>query len=82
MFNAIHNESVLKVDFIVRKETAYRHIEFQRKRRIHFEDCEIWIVAPEDLILSKLEWAKENSSQIQLNDVKNLISTGIKFNIR
>ena len=33
----------------------------------------ISIVAPEDLILSKLDWAKESRSQIQLDDVRNLL---------
>lgn len=33
----------------------------------------ISLVAPEDLILSKLEWAKEGRSQLQLDDVRNLL---------
>jgi hypothetical protein len=37
------------------------------------EDQEIWIVAPEDLILSKLEWAKDSRSERQLEDVRNLL---------
>lgn len=75
MFNIIHNEFVLKVDFIIRKESSYRNTEFQRRRRIHLDDSQIWIVAPEDLIISKLDWAKENLSETQLNDVKNLLLT-------
>jgi hypothetical protein len=31
------------------------------------------IVAPEDLILSKLEWAKDSRSEFQLTDVRNLL---------
>lgn len=30
-------------------------------------------MAPEDLILSKLEWAKESHSLLQLDDVRNLL---------
>ena len=30
-------------------------------------------MSPEDLILSKLEWAKESRSEVQLNDVRNLL---------
>lgn len=73
LFNIIHNEYVIKVDFIVRKNASYREIEFQRRRRIALDGLPIWIVAPEDLIISKLEWARESGSDRQLNDVKNLI---------
>lgn len=76
MFNIIHNDSVLKIDFIVRKTTLYRKLEFQRKQQILLPDgTPIWIVSPEDLILSKLAWAKDSSSKMQLNDVKNLLNS-------
>ncbi|MFI5344445.1 MAG: hypothetical protein ACHQUC_09520 [Chlamydiales bacterium] len=75
MFNAIHNESVFKIDFIVCKDAPYRQTEFERRRQIKCGDQLIWIVTPEDLILSKLEWAKESSSEIQLNDVRNIFSS-------
>ena len=60
MFNIIHNESVIKVDFVVRKDTEYRKIEFERKRTIDFDGSMIYITSPEDLILSKLYWAKDS----------------------
>ena len=76
MFNLVHNESVIKVDCIVRKQTEYRLTEFNRRQRIRIEDFEIWIVSKEDLILSKLFWAKDSHSELQLRDIKNLVSTG------
>jgi hypothetical protein len=75
MFNIIHNESVFKIDFIIRKDTSYRHAEFIRKQQIKLNNNLIWIVAPEDLIISKLWWAKDSMSDMQLNDVKNLLLT-------
>jgi len=72
MFNIIHNESVIKVDFIIRKDSPYRALEFQRRRPMEVEGVKIWIASPEDLILSKLFWAKESESEMQLGDVKNL----------
>lgn len=75
MFNIIHNESVLKIDFIVRKESLYRTTEFQRRRRIKLDNSEIWIVSPEDLIISKLVWAKDSLSEMQMRDVKNLMQS-------
>jgi hypothetical protein len=76
MFNLIHNESVIKVDCIVRKESPYRRREFERRKRIEIEDFHTWIVSKEDLILSKLFWAKDSRSALQLGDVKNLNLTG------
>lgn len=76
MFNLIHNESVIKVDCIVRKKNGYRLNEFNRRQRIKIQDFETWIVSKEDLILSKLFWAKDSHSDLQLRDVKNLVSTG------
>ena len=75
MFNIIHNESVIKIDFIVRKKAAYREIEFQRRRRMPFHDTHIWIVSPEDLIISKLFWAKDSLSNTQIQDVRNILSS-------
>ena len=77
MFNMIHYESVFKVDFIVRKDDRYRLEEFKRRKRITFEDMDIYVVAPEDLVLSKLYWAKDSLSELQLGDVKNLLK-GVK----
>lgn len=56
VFNLIHIERVVKVDFIVRKDSEYRRREFARRRRTTAEGLEFSVVAPEDLIISKLEW--------------------------
>lgn len=76
LFNLIHQESVIKVDCIVRKNTLYRLAEFERRQRITIEDFSTWIASKEDLIISKLWWAKDSHSELQLRDVKNLASTG------
>ncbi len=39
------------------------------------DDRAIFIVAPEDLIISKLDWARDTRSEVQLADVRNLLST-------
>jgi len=35
----------------------------------------IWIVSKEDLIISKLFWARDSHSEFQLRDVKNLLKS-------
>lgn len=72
LFNLIHFEKVVKVDFIVRKSTPYRLEEFSRRKKLRVGETDIWVVSGEDLILSKLAWAKDSRSELQLRDVKGL----------
>lgn len=76
LFNIIHSDSVFKVDCIIRKNTEYRRLEFERRQQVEFDDIKIWIVSKEDLIISKLLWAKDSHSDFQLRDVKNLLKSG------
>jgi hypothetical protein len=76
MFNLLHLAKVVKLDFIVRKDTPYRRREFERRRRVQMPGFDAWIVSLEDLILSKLAWAKESGSELQLRDVDALLATG------
>ena len=72
-FNVIHTALVVKVDFIVRKDSVYRREEFRRRRRVTIDDIAIFVVAPEDLIISKLDWARDTRSEVQLADARNLV---------
>ncbi len=74
LFNLIHVEAIVKVDFVVRKDTPYRLEEFSRRRSVVIDDQPIWLVSPEDLVLSKLIWAKEAHSGLQLRDVRQVIA--------
>ncbi len=76
IFNLIHQESVIKVDCIIRKNSEYRRMEFGRRQKISVLDFITFIVSKEDLIISKLSWAKESNSDVQLSDVRNLLATG------
>jgi len=73
IFNLIHNEAVIKVDCIVLKSDSYRQEEFARRKQVNLGDFQTWIVSREDLILSKLYWARESKSELQLRDVTNLL---------
>jgi hypothetical protein len=76
LFNLIHQESVIKVDCIVRKQSEYRLVEFSRRQRVRVDNFETWIVSKEDLIISKLCWARDSHSELQLRDVRNLVASG------
>ncbi len=76
IFNLIHQESVIKVDCIVRKGNEYRRTEFGRRHEIRIQDFTTFVVSKEDLIISKLFWAKDSHSELQMGDVRNLLATG------
>jgi len=73
MFNLMHYGSGIKVDLIVRKSSEYRLLEFSRRRHVEMGTIRTWIVSREDLILSKLVWAHDARSELQLRDVGQLL---------
>lgn len=75
MFNLVHLESVVKVDVIVRKAGEFRQHEFNNRLKVQIADFSTWIVSKEDLILSKLCWANDTGSEMQLMDIRNLLGS-------
>ncbi len=73
MFNIIHEAWIVKADFVVRKDQPYRKTEFGRRRTVSLGGKAFSIVTAEDLLLSKVLWAKTSRSELQLGDVRNLI---------
>lgn len=73
MFNLIDNNSGYKVDFIIRKDSEYRKLEFNRRKRTSVLGFDTWIVSLEDLIISKLDWIQQFQSDKQIDDIKNLL---------
>lgn len=73
MFNLIDLESMTTIDFIVKKDTIYRNNEFERRQKTDVYGFDIWIVAVEDLILSKLDWIQVYQSDRQILDIINLL---------
>ena len=73
MFNIIHYQAVVKIDFIVRKDSPYRQLEFERRVKKMIADFALWVVNPEDLIISKLFGARDSKSELQQNAQYNKI---------
>jgi hypothetical protein len=76
MFNLLHLDNLVKVEFIVRKDEPFRLNEFERRKRVRLAGFDAWIATREDLILSKLAWAKPSGSELQLRDVRALLAGG------
>jgi hypothetical protein len=75
LFNVIDMDSGWKIDFIVRKSRPFSVEEFERRREAELLGTTMYIASAEDVILSKLEWAKMTGSERQLADVTGILRT-------
>ncbi len=73
----IDQETAFKIDCVIKKSTNFQKNAFERRERTNFYGRKIWIISKEDLIISKLWWAKDSLSEKQLTDVRNLLKTGV-----
>jgi hypothetical protein len=73
MFNAIDNVTGLKIDFIFRKPRNFSEEEFQRRQPALVQGIELLTATAEDIVLSKLEWAKLGESARQIEDVVGIL---------
>ncbi len=73
MFNIIDHKSGYKADFIILKDEPYRLAEFERRKPVTFLHSQIYLVSPEDLVISKLIWIQQSRSSLQMEDIKSLL---------
>jgi hypothetical protein len=72
LFNVIDHQSGFKADFVVLKDNEYRLTEFERKQKMNFYGTDVYVVSPEDLLISKLIWIQDWQAAVQMEDIKNL----------
>lgn len=69
MFNVIHNRTCFKVDIIALKDDIYEIEKFTNRVKINVQGKDIYVIGPEDLIISKLIWNKNiGGSERQIKD--------------
>ncbi len=71
-FNIIHPNSGLKVDFFVKKDDELSRTQMARRIEKKINGQTIYFISPEDLIISKLIWAKKSGSNRQLDDAQSV----------
>lgn len=77
MFNLLNNQTILKIDCVVLKDNDFDSNAFSRRRKVNYAgEFDVWIISCEDLILSKLNWAKNTKSERQMLDVASIIRNG------
>ncbi len=77
--NAVHEETLVKVDLVIRKDEPFRRAEFDRRQTVSVHGCDVRIVSREDLLLSKLLWGAESGSDVQINDARQLAGLALDW---
>jgi hypothetical protein len=81
MFNVLNQETVVKIDCVVLNNDEFQILAFSRRKKVNYSgDFDVWIISKEDLIISKLIWAKKSGSERQLLDVAGIIRNGFDEN--
>jgi hypothetical protein len=74
-FNLIHHDTGFKIDLIVRKDTEHARTEFARRRKAPFwNEREVFVASPEDVILMKLDYFRQGGSQKHLGDIRGILA--------
>jgi hypothetical protein len=77
MFNIVDTETGWKADLIPCKSRPFSQAEFARRRPLELDGLPLWVASVEDVILSKLEWARLGGSARQLEDVAALLRVAV-----
>jgi|WetSurMetagenome_2_1015567.scaffolds.fasta_scaffold130649_2 hypothetical protein len=70
MFNAIHEETGFKVDFWMLKGGEYDQTAFARRVQAQLLGAEMFLPAPEDVIIAKLEWHRMSDMDKHYSDAQ------------
>jgi hypothetical protein len=62
-----------KIDFIVLKDEEFEKTKFERRQLKTFMGLQLWVISPEDLILSKLQWIQNYESELHKRDIVSLL---------
>lgn len=78
-FNIIHLSSGHKADIYLCGEDQLHAWAFGHARKIPFRGEEIWVAAPEYVIIRKLEFFREGGSEKHLRDIKSMLAVSQKL---
>ena len=74
-FNLVHQDSGLKIDLMLRKETDHALTEFARRRKTPFwENQEAFVASPEDVIVKKLDFLRQGGSEKHIQDIRGILA--------
>lgn len=73
-FNILNSSTGLKVDVMIQKRTEFDDSRMRRRRRIKALDGSgAWFSSPEDIILKKLDFFRQEGSEKHLRDIAGIL---------
>ncbi len=75
IFNVISLAHGGKLYCILMKDTEFGRSSFRRRYTVQVSGVEFWTTTKEDLIVAKLDWARDTYSEMQIRDIANLTSS-------
>lgn len=72
-FNVVDYATLWKIDFILRQHTPFDASRFARRQVVEIAGVRLQTASPEDILLTKLWWAKLGESDRQLDDAAGII---------
>ncbi len=76
MFNVISLRGGGKFDMIPLKDEPSEREKFERRAAHDWHGRPIWVTTAPDLVLSKLDWARDSRSRRQFADVRAIMASG------
>jgi hypothetical protein len=73
LFNVVDYATMWKVDFIIRQPTPFDASRFARRGIVEIAGVLLQTASPEDILLTKLSWAKLGESERQISDAAGVI---------
>lgn len=69
----IHRQEIARADLLFGRDDVWSRSAMARRRRWTDPTLgPIWVIAPEDLVLAKLEWS-EGTAELQLRDARSIL---------
>ena len=73
LFNIVDYASLWKVDFIIKQHTPFDASRFARREIVEIAGVHLYTASPEDILITKLWWAKLGESERQIADAAGII---------
>ena len=73
LFNVVDYATLWKVDFIIKQQTPFDASRFSRRALVEIAGVRLYTASPEDILITKLWWAKLGESDRQINDAAGIL---------
>ncbi len=73
LFNVVDYATMWKIDFIIRQPTPFDASRFARRGIVDIAGVMLYTASPEDILITKLWWAKLGESEQQIKDAAGII---------